>query len=163
MDHGFRNDLENPEFINTFTKPHTLSPYPGCISYHSLTLSQQMYIRSISIIFCNMCFDLETGIFPIQTLQTTYVPLILLLWRYNSDRILVFSKISSHLRRSCTCSAHFISFIFFRTILTSSFHRYLGLPAGLSVNGFHLCILLTMLVSGILFMCPNQLNRSVLT
>jgi hypothetical protein len=39
----------------------------------------------------------------------------------------------------------------------------LGLPAGLPVNGFHLSILFTMLVSGILFMCPNQLNRRALT
>jgi hypothetical protein len=32
----------------------------------------------------------------------------------------------------------------------------LGLRASLSVNGFHLCILFTMLVSGILFVCPNR-------
>jgi hypothetical protein len=35
----------------------------------------------------------------------------------------------------------------------------LGLPAGLSVNGFDLYILFTVLVSGIQFVCPNQLNR----
>ena len=85
--------------------------------------------------------------------------LLFLLWRYNSDRVLAFSTISFNLRRSCTCSAHFISFVFFRSFLTSPSHRDLGLPAGLPVNGFHLCILFTMLVSGILFMCPNQLNR----
>ena len=82
----------------------------------------------------------------------------LLLWRYNSDSILAFWTISLRLRRSCTCSAHFISFIFFRSFLTSSSHRDLCLPAGLHVNAFHLCILFTMLVSGILFLCPNQLN-----
>ena len=38
------------------------------------------------------------------------------------------------------CSAHFTSFIFSRPFLTSSSHRDLGLPAGLPVNGFHLCI-----------------------
>jgi len=48
--------------------------------------------------------------------------LLLLLWHYNSDRVLAFSTISFHLRRSCTCSAHFISFIFFRSFLTSSPH-----------------------------------------
>ena len=78
-------------------------------------------------------------------------------------RVLAFSTIAFHLRRSCTCSAHFISFIFFRSFLTSSSHLDLGLPAGLPANDFHLCILFTMLVSGILFMCPNQLNRWVLT
>ena len=75
--------------------------------------------------------------------------LLLLLWRYKSDRVLAFSTISFHLRRSCTCSAHFISFIFFRSFMTSSSHRDLCLLVGLPVNGFHLCILFTMQVSGI--------------
>ena len=85
--------------------------------------------------------------------------LLLLLWRYNYGRFLAISTITFHLRRSCYCSAHFTSFIFFRSFLTSSSHRDLGLPAGLSVNGFDLCILFTVLVSGIQFVCPNQLNR----
>ena len=83
---------------------------------------------------------------------------LLLLWRYNCDRILAFSTISFHLRRSWTCSTHFKSFIFFKLFLTSSSHRDLGLPTGLPVNGFHLYIFFTMVVSDILFTCPNQLN-----
>ena len=97
--------------------------------------------------------------YPIRCNST----LLLLLWRYNSDRDLAFSTISFHLERSCTCSAHCISFFFFKSFLTSSSHLDLGLPAGLPVNGFHLCILFTVLISGILFVCPNQLNRWVLT
>ena len=84
-------------------------------------------------------------------------------WRYNSGRVLVFSTVPFHLRRSWTCSVHFISFVFFRSFLTSSSHRDLGLPTGLPVNDFHLCIFFTILVSGILFMCPNQLNLWALT
>ena len=61
------------------------------------------------------------------------------------------------LRRSCTCSAHFVSFIFFRSFLTPSFHRDLGLPAGLPANGFHLCINFTMLASDILSRPPNSI------
>jgi len=80
--------------------------------------------------------------------------LILLAWRYNSGTVSAFSTVSFHLRRSWTCYDHFISFIFFRSFLTSSSHRDLGLPTGLPVNGFHLCIFFTILVSGIL--CPNQ-------
>ena len=53
-------------------------------------------------------------------LITLVLLLLLLLWRYNSVRVLAFSTISFHLRRSCTCSAHFISFIFFISFLTSS-------------------------------------------
>jgi hypothetical protein len=39
----------------------------------------------------------------------------------------------------------------------------LGLPAGLRVNGLHLYIFFTTLVSCILFMCPNQLSLWDLT
>jgi len=89
--------------------------------------------------------------------------LLLLAWRYNSGRVLAFSTIPFHLRRSWACSVHFMSFIFFRSFLTSSSHRDLGIPTGLPVNGFHLCIFFTILVSGILFVCPNQLNLWALT
>ena len=88
---------------------------------------------------------------------------ILLLWRYNSDTVLAFPTTPFHLRRSCTCSAHFMRFIFFKSFPTSSSHRDLGFPAGLPMNGFLLCILFTMFISGILFMCPNQLNLWSLT
>ena len=84
--------------------------------------------------------------------------MILLLLHYNSGRVLAFSTIPFHFRRSWICSAHFISFIFLRSFLTSSSHRDLGLPAGLLVGGFHLYIFPTIFVSGILFMFPNQLN-----
>jgi hypothetical protein len=39
----------------------------------------------------------------------------------------------------------------------------LGLPTGLLVNGFNLYTFFTILVSGILFVCPNQLNLCALT
>ena len=42
--------------------------------------------------------------------------------------------------------------------LTLSTHLYLGLPCDLLVRGFHLNIFLTVLVSGILCMWPNQLS-----
>ena len=84
-------------------------------------------------------------------------------WRYNSGRILAFSTISFHLRRSWICSAHFISLIFFGSFLKTTSHRDLDFPSGLPVNGFHLCLLLTMLVSGILLMCPTQLSLCALT
>jgi hypothetical protein len=84
------------------------------------------------------------------------VNLLILLWCYNSGRVLAFSTIPFHLSRSCTCPVHFIIFIFFRSFLTSSSHQDLGLPIGLPANGFHLYIFFTALISGILFMCPNQ-------
>jgi len=77
--------------------------------------------------------------------------LVLLLLRYKSDRVLAFSTIAFHLRRFWTCSVHFTSFTFFKSFLKSSSHRDLGLPTGLLVNGFHLYIFFTILISGILF------------
>ena len=88
---------------------------------------------------------------------------LLLSWRYNSGRVLAFSTIPFHLRRFWTCSVLLMSFIFLRSFLTSSSHQNSGLPTGLPVNGFHLYIFFTILVSGILFMCPNQLNLWALT
>ena len=78
----------------------------------------------------------HSPVFSARLRMSGAVPLLLLLllWRYNCDRVLAFSTISFHLRRSCTCSSHFISFIFFISFLTSSSHRDLGLPAGLPVN-----------------------------
>jgi hypothetical protein len=74
---------------------------------------------------------------------------------------LAFSTITFYLRRYWTY-VHFISFICFKSILTS-FHRDLSLSTGLRVNGFHLCIFFTILISCILFMCPNQLYLWSLT
>ena len=82
--------------------------------------------------------------------------LLLLLWHYNSERVLA---IAFHLERPCTCSAHFTSFIFFISFLTSPSHLDVGLPAGLPVNGFHLCILFTMLVSGTI--CVSKPTQSL--
>ena len=103
-----------------------------------------------------------THIFNSSQLHVSTISCSLLLWRYKSDSLGLLENIL-HLRWSCTCSAHFISFIFFRSFLTSSSHRDLGLPAGLPMNGFHLCILFTVLVSGFLFMYPNQLSLRALT
>jgi len=50
----------------------------------------------------------------------------LLAWRYNSGRVLAFSTIPFHLRRSWICSVHFMSFILFRSLLTSSYHYGTG-------------------------------------
>jgi hypothetical protein len=61
-----------------------------------------------------------------------------LLLHYNFGRVLAFSTIAFHLRRSWTCSVHFISFTLLMSFLTSSPQRDLRLLTGLLVNGFHL-------------------------
>ena len=112
-----------------------------------------------SVIFSNALCCMESGNLLYQIFQRTRNDKIFFFYAAATlIRVLAFSTISFHLRRSCTFSAYFVRFIFFRSFLTSSSNLDLGLPAGLPVNGFHLSILFTMLVSGILFMCPNQLS-----
>ena len=82
---------------------------------------------------------------------------------YNSCRVLAFSAIFFQSRRSWACSDHLRSFILLRSFLTSSSHLCLGLPAGRVTYSCHLYIFLTILVSGFLFTCPNQLNLWALT
>ena len=74
-----------------------------------------------------------------------------------STRVLAFSTVPFHLRQSWACSVHFMSFIIFRSILTSSSHRDLGLPTGLPVNGYHLCIFFTILYT---FQNTNLVHNS---
>jgi len=82
--------------------------------------------------------------------------LLPLAWCYNSGRVLAFSTVPFHLRQSWTY-VHFMSFIFFRSFLTLSSHRDLGLPTGLPVNGYHLCIFFTILYT---FQNTNLVHNS---
>ena len=65
---------------------------------------------------------------------------------------------SFHFPRSWTQAIQFLFFIWQISCLMLSSHLYLGLPCDLFVRGFHLNIFLTVLVSGILCMWPNQLS-----
>ena len=96
-------------------------------------------------------------------LRTLVMYLLLLNKHYNSCRVLAFSTIFFHSRRSWACSDHLRSFILLRSFLTSSSHLCLGLPTGRVMYGCHLYIFLTMLVSGFLCTCPNQLSLWALT
>ena len=63
-----------------------------------------------------------------------------------------------HFPRSWTQAIQFLIFIWQMSCLMLSSHLYLGLPCDLLVRGFQLNIFLTVLVSGILCMWPNQLS-----
>ena len=89
--------------------------------------------------------------------STKLIRLLLLIKRYNSCRVLAFSTIFFHSRRSWASSDHFVIFIFLKSFLTSSSHLFLGLPTGRDRSGCHLYIFFTILVSGFLCICPNQL------
>ena len=69
---------------------------------------------------------------------------------------MAFSTTSFHFSRSWMQVIQFLTFIWQMSCLTSSSHRYLGLPCDLLVRGFHLNTFLTVLVSGILCAWPKQ-------
>jgi len=60
--------------------------------------------------------------------------------------------------RSWTQAIQFLIFIWQMSCLMLSSHLYLGFPCDLLVRGFQLNIFLTVLVSGIVCMWPNQLS-----
>ena len=62
------------------------------------------------------------------------------------------------LPRSWTQTIQFLIFIWQMSCVMLSSHLYLGLPCDLLVRAFQLNIFLTVLVSGILCMWPNQLS-----
>ena len=72
----------------------------------------------------------------------------LLIKHYNSCRVLAFSTIFFHSRRSWASSDHLVIFIFLKSFLTSSSHLFFGLPTGRVASGCHLYIFFTTLVSG---------------
>jgi len=73
-------------------------------------------------------------------------------------KVLAFSMTAFHFPRCWTQAVQFLIFIWQMSCLMLSSHLYLGLPCDLLVRGFQLNIFLTVLVSGILCMWPNQLS-----
>jgi len=63
--------------------------------------------------------------------------ILLLIKRYISCRVLAFSAIFFHSRRSWASSDHLVIFIFLKSFLTSS-HLFFGLPTGRVASGFFL-------------------------
>ena len=110
--------------------------------------------------------QLTIATFPIgRTLETVLQGTLYFFFLISTTThvVLAFSTIFFHSRRSWACSDHLRSFILLRSFLTSSSHLCLGLPTGQVTYGCHLYIFLTMLVSGFLCTCPNQLSLWALT
>ena len=75
---------------------------------------------------------------------------LLLMWRYRSSLDLLNNTLPLKAVLYLFCPLHKLHLL--QVILDVVF------PSGLHVNGVHLCVLFTMLVSGFLFTCPNQLS-----
>ena len=65
-----------------------------------------------------------------------YIIIVVVIWHYNPLSVFAFSAKSLQVLLSLAVSFQFLTFSFFRSSITSSCHRYLGLPTGLIPIGF---------------------------
>ena len=82
--------------------------------------------------------------------------------RYHFREVLAFSMSFFHLVRFLIQSFQSVIFILVISLITSSFHLFLGLPSDLVSAGDHSYTFFTMLLSGIRCTCPNQTNLCAL-
>jgi len=84
--------------------------------------------------------------------------IIIIIWHYNPLWVFVFSAKSLQVLLSLAASFQFFTFSFiFRSSMTSSCHRCLGLPTGLVPIGFQSSSFLVGLAWSILWICPIYL------
>ena len=98
--------------------------------------------------------------FPKQNsvrISCLYVQPIFIIWHYNPLWVFAFSAKSLHVLLSLAVSFQFLIFCFFRSSMTSSCHRCLGLPTGLVPIGFQPNSFLVGLAWSIRWICPSHL------
>ena len=91
-----------------------------------------------------------------------HVIIIIIVWHYNHLWPLAFSAKSLQILLSLAASFQFLTFSFFRSSMTSSCHRCLGLPTGLVPIGFQSSSFPVGLALSILWICPRHLILSAL-
>ena len=89
--------------------------------------------------------------------------IILIIWHYNTLWVFSFSAKSLQVLLPLAASFQFLTFSFFRSSMTSSCHRCLGLPTGLVPTGFQSSGFLVGLAWSLLWICPNHLILCALT
>jgi len=88
--------------------------------------------------------------------------IIILIWHYNPLRVFAFSAKSFQVLLSLAISFQFLTFSFFRSSMTSSCRRCLGLPTGLVPIGFQSNSFLVCLAWSILWIYSSHLILCVL-
>src|SRR5215475_5063585 len=85
------------------------------------------------------------------------VIIIIIIWKYNPLWVFAFSAKSLQVLLSLAASFQFLTFSFFRSSVTSSCHRCLGLPTGLVPIGLQSDSFPVGLAWSILWICPSHL------
>ena len=83
--------------------------------------------------------------------------IIIIIWHYNPLRVFAFSAKSLQVLLSLAVSFQFLTSRFFRSSMSSSCHRCLGLPTGLVLIGLQSTGFLVSLAWSILWICPSHL------
>jgi hypothetical protein len=87
----------------------------------------------------------------------TVIIIIITIWHYNPLWVFAFSAKSLQVLLFLVVSFQFFTFTFFRSSMTSSCHRCLGLPTGLVPIGCQSNSFLVGLARSILWICPSHL------
>jgi len=82
---------------------------------------------------------------------------IIIIWHYKHLWVFAFSAKSLQVLPSLDISFQFLAFSSFRSSITYSYHRCLGLPSGLGPISFQSSSFLAGLVWPTLWICPNHL------
>src|SRR5215469_7034990 len=90
-------------------------------------------------------------------LSSCSIIIIIIIWHYNPLWGFAFSARSLHVLLSLAISFQFFTFSFFKSSMTSSCHRCLGLPTGLVPIGFQSNSFLAGLAWSILCIWPSHL------
>jgi hypothetical protein len=88
--------------------------------------------------------------------------IIIIIWHYNPLWVFAFSAKSLQVLLSLAVSFQFFTFSFFRSSMTSSCHRCLGLPNDLVPTGLQSHSFLVGLAWSILWICPIHFIRCAL-
>jgi len=108
-----------------------------------------MYMHVFNVVFCD-----------VMSSSHSFIHLFIhssLYWHYNPLWVFAFSAKSVQVLLSLAVSFQFLTFSFFRSPITSSCHRCLGLPTGLVPIGFQSSSFLVGLAWSILWICPSHL------
>ena len=89
--------------------------------------------------------------------------IIIIIWHYDPLWVFAFSANSLQVLLSLAASFQFFTFSFFRSSMTSSYHRCLGLPTGIASVGSQSSSFLVGLAWPILWICPSHLILCALT
>jgi len=136
-----------------------ITPASGADDGHLLALNISC-LNCTSNLRANQCILCSTALeFSCTQLSANWpiiIIIIIIIWHYNPLWVFAFSAMFLQVL-SLAVSFQFFTFSYFRSAITSSCHRCLGLPTGLVPMGLQSNSFLVGLAWSIHWICPNHL------